>query len=99
MAAEDIPKTAIITPFGLYEFLRMPFGLKNSAQAFQRLMDNVLRGLDFIFVYLDDILVASTDQRSHLNHVRAVFSRLAAAGLSINRETVSYTHLTLPTKA
>ena len=59
MAPEDVPKTAIITPFGLYEFLRMPFGLKNSAQAFQRLMDGVLRGLDFVFVYLDDILVAS----------------------------------------
>jgi hypothetical protein len=53
-------KTAIITPFGLYEFLRMPFGLKNAAQAFQRLMDGVLRGVDFVFVYLDDILVASS---------------------------------------
>ena len=41
MATEDIPKTAIITPFGLFEFLRMPFGLANAAQAFQRLIDTV----------------------------------------------------------
>ena len=61
MATDDIPKTAIITPFGLYEFLRMHFGLKNSAKAFQRLMDTVCRGLSFAFVYIDDILVASKD--------------------------------------
>ena len=41
VAPEDIPKTAFITPLGLFEFLRMPFSLKNAAQAFQRLMDLV----------------------------------------------------------
>ena len=56
VATEDIPKTAIVTPFGLYEFLRMPFGLKNAAQSFQRLMDSVCRGLDSVFVYIHDIL-------------------------------------------
>ena len=59
MHPDDIAKTAIITPFGLYEFLRMPFGLKNAAQTFQRLMDTVLQGLSCVFVYLDDILIAS----------------------------------------
>ena len=54
MHPDHIQKTAIITPFGLFEFVRMPFGLKNSAQAFQRLMDGVLRGLTFVFVYLDE---------------------------------------------
>ena len=59
MEAASIPKTAVITPFGLFEFLRMPFGLKNAAQVFQRLMDGILRGLTCAFVYLDDVLVAS----------------------------------------
>ena len=45
MSPDDIKKKAIITPFGLFEFLRMPFGLKNSAQAFQRLMNRVLASL------------------------------------------------------
>lgn len=54
VAAEDIPKTAVTTPFGLYEFLKMPFGLCNAAQTFQRLIDEVLCGLPH--VYINDIL-------------------------------------------
>ena len=65
MRADEIQKTAITTPFGLFEFIRMPFGLKNSAQAFQRLMDRVLQDLPFIFVYLDDILIASPSLAAH----------------------------------
>ncbi|KAG1695928.1 Transposon Ty3-G Gag-Pol polyprotein [Nymphon striatum] len=61
----DISKTAITTPFGLYEFLRMPFGLKNAAQTFQRFMDSILQDLSFVFVYLDDILVASSSSEEH----------------------------------
>ena len=85
MAAVDIPKTAVITPFGLFEFLRMPFGLKNAAQAFQRLLDQVCRGLEeFLFVYLDDILIASCDAKQHRHHLRLLFKRLAEHGLVIN---------------
>ena len=82
----DVPKTAVITPFGLFEFLRMPFGLKNAAQSFQRLMDSVLRDLPFVFVYLDDILVASRSETEHLSHLRELFERLSKHGLIINPE-------------
>ncbi len=84
MADEDIPKTAIITPFGLFEYLRMPFGLKNSAQTFQRLMDTICSGLDFSFVYLDDILIASKNKQEHLQHLKLLFDRLSDHGLIIN---------------
>ena len=49
VAAEDIHKTAVTTPFGLFEFTRMPFGLRNAAQTFQRFMDMVLHGLEFAY--------------------------------------------------
>ena len=83
---EDIPKTAIITPFGLWEFLRMPFGLKNAGQTFQRLMHGILRDLPFIFVYLDDVLVFSPNEDEHLDHVRQVLTRLHEHGLTVNRD-------------
>ena len=83
MTPNDIPKTAVITPFGLYEFLRMPFGLKNAAQAFQRLMDKVCQGLARVSVYLDDILVASEYRHQHLRDLTELFSRLEDHGLVI----------------
>ena len=82
---DDVPKTAVVTPFGLFEFLRMPFGLKNAAQAFQRLMDGILRGVPFAFVYLDDILVASPTEASHADHLRQVLRLLSDNGLVVNR--------------
>ena len=72
VAEGDVPKTAVITPFGLWEFLRMPFGLKNAAQAFQRLMDGILRDVPFVFVYLDDILITSRSEQEHEVHLRQV---------------------------
>ena len=51
---DDTPKTAIVTPFGLLEILRIPFGIKNAAQSFQRFIDKVLRGLHFAYAYIDD---------------------------------------------
>ena len=47
-------------------------------------MDNIFNGLDFIFIYVDDILVASRNRREHLIHLREVFRRLQQAGLILN---------------
>ena len=85
MAPSSIPKTAIITAFGLWEFLRMPFGLKNAGQAFQRLMDGVLRDVPCTFVYLDDILISSKSPEEHHEHLRQVFQLLSSNGLVINK--------------
>jgi hypothetical protein len=84
MAESDILKTAICTPFGLFEYIFMPFGLKNAAQTFQRLMDKLFRHLPFVFVYLDNILIASKDLSEHMRHLRLVFEILQSAGLQIN---------------
>ena len=70
--------------FRLYEFLRTPFGLNNAAQAFQRLMDPVCQVLNYVFVYLDDILVASSTDEEHRSHLAALFDRLKAHGLVLN---------------
>lgn len=84
VAKEDIPKTAITTPFGLYEFPFMTFGLRNAGQTFQRFVDEMTRGLDFCYPYLDDYLVFSKSAEDHEDHLRQLFSRMKNYGVLIN---------------
>ena len=83
---EDVAKTAIITPFGLFEYLRMPFGLRNAGQTFQRMMDSIMSGLTCCFIYLDDVLVASPNHQQHSKDLEAVLQRLEEHGLVLNVE-------------
>lgn len=62
----------------------MSFGSRNAAQIFQRLMNIILSGLDFCVCYLDDILVASTNEHEHRKHLRILFARLKQYSLTIN---------------
>ena len=82
--AEDQPKTAFITPKGLFKFTTMQFGLQSAQATFQWLMDKVLRGTEkFTGVYLDDILIHSQSWSDHLEHVREVLHRLSPSGLTL----------------
>ena len=81
---DHIHKPAITTPFGLYEFTKLPDGLKNAAQSFQRFIDNTIRGLPFVDAYIDDLLVASSDHEQHKVHLQQLCQRLCDHGLKIN---------------
>lgn len=81
---DDIKKTAITTPFGLYEFPFMTFGLRNAGQTFQRFVDEMTRGLDFCYAYLDDFLISSKDSAAHERHLRELFERMKNYGIVVN---------------
>ena len=84
VADEDIPKTAITTPFGSFEYVSMPFGLRNSPASFQRFMDTAFRQQsDYSFAYVDDILVFSKSHEEHLRHLEAIFRTLKAHNLML----------------
>ena len=80
----DIPKTAITTSFGLYQFTTMPFGLRNAAQSFQRFMDQVLHSPPFAYDYIDNILVASANLEDHLHHLCEVCHHLNADDIVVS---------------
>jgi hypothetical protein len=80
IAVENIQKTAIITPFGLFEYLFTPFGLSNAAQTFQHMMDCTGDNLEAVFAYMDHSQVGSPNRQTHLLHLEAFFSALATNG-------------------
>jgi transposase InsO family protein len=90
VSQDSIAKTAITTPFGMFEYMYMPFGLRNAAQTFQRLMDQCFQDLDFLFTYLDDHLIFSESEEQHLLHLRTVFERLDKYGFVINPEKCEF---------
>lgn len=84
IATEDIPKTAVITCFELFEYVVGTYGLRNARQIFQRYIFQPLGELDFAFAYIGDILIASFYFEEHDRHIRLVFQRRKQFGLRIN---------------
>ena len=82
--------TAFRTPFGLYHFRVMPFGLQGAPASFQRLMDGVLEGVhEFAAAYLDDVVIYSNNWQDHMYHLKQVLGRIREAGLTINPKKCS----------
>ena len=87
------PKTAFVPggPHGAkYEFNRCPFGLSQAPAYFQRLIHEVLKGITFAFGYLDDILIFSPDNKTHLEHLEVVFQRLREADLKLKASKCNF---------
>ncbi|KAA3675571.1 uncharacterized protein DEA37_0000796 [Paragonimus westermani] len=89
-AEEDILKTVVTTTFGLLEFRRIPFRLRNAAQPFQPFMDEASHGLPFAYVHIDDVLIANRSNKEHLSHFRAVFERFAQYDIKINNDKCAF---------
>lgn len=92
MAPADSHKTAFSTPYGHFEFKRMPFGLKNAPATFQRLMDRILSGLQGLelFVYLDDIVVYASSLKEHAQKFNKLAERLRAANLRLQPDKCEF---------
>ena len=82
---DAIKKAAFVTPFGKYEYLKVPFGLAQAPSYFQNPMNKVLNGLNFTLAYLDDIISFSDTVEQHLKHIQIVLNRLRQAKLKLKK--------------
>ena len=86
----SIPKTAYNSPFGKYEYVKVPFGLAQAPAYFQQLMTGILKNFNLAIGYLDDIIIFSKTPQEHLLHIRMVFEKLKSANLSMKKSKCSF---------
>ena len=87
--------SAFATPNGLYQYKVMPFGMKNSPATFQRLLNNVICGLDGCDAYIDDVIIYSDSWSDHLERIMKFFDRLSTAKLTVNLAKTEFCHATV----
>ena len=90
MSPQDVEKTAVTTPFGAYEYVFMPLGLRNSGATFQRVMDQLFRQVSCVFVYLDDVLIFSPDAEQHHKDLQTVLGILHRHRLRISLDKCDF---------
>ena len=71
-----IPKMTFNSPFGKYEYVKVPFGLVQAPAYFQKPMTDILKDFNFAIAYLDDIIIFSRMAKEHLSHIIQVFEKL-----------------------
>lgn len=92
MDPESIEKTAFTVNNGHYEYVRMPYGLKNGPSTFQRVMDNILKEYlhKFCFVYMDDIIIFSKSLQEHISHLKLIFQKIREFNLKIELDKCEF---------
>ena len=90
MHPDSVNKTCTVTPFGSFVWDYLPFGLRNSAQCFQRFINQVTSDFGFVFVYLDDVLIFSPDHDTHLTLLRKLLERFSEYSLTINLDKCKF---------
>ena len=83
LAEESIPKIAFTSPFGKYEYIKVPFGHTQTPAYFQELRTGILKDFKFTIAYLDDIIIFSKTAEEHLDHIKQVFEKLRSTHLSV----------------
>ena len=83
----------IILPFGKYQYMKMPIGLKISADVFQREMSKLFEDLPYVLVYIDDLfIVTKASYEDHLEKLKEVFIRLRKKGVQLNAKNLFSLH-------
>lgn len=86
MKEEDIEKTAFSINNAKYEFVRLPFGLKNAPSIFQRTLDDILREYigKFCYMYMDDVIIFDKTKQEHAEHIKIILNKLKNSNMTIS---------------
>ena len=87
---DAIKKTAFVTPFGKYEYMKVPFSLVQAPAYFQNVTNRVLNGLHFTLDYLDDVIIFSETEEQHLKHIQIVLTMLKQANLKLKNSKCTF---------
>ena len=87
---DSIKETAFVSPFGRYDYLKVPFGLAQAPSYFQNLMNKVLNCLNFTFAYLDDVIIFSETAGQNFKHIQILLSRLKQANPKLKKRKCAF---------